>query len=111
MQLITIDFLGPIEQNVQQSSGIRGTYELTFFEQMTRSIDRFKQDANKYAQIVENKNHQEIEKQVSQISLFKQSIFSFGNLCKTVPLSMELMFLVAFLIKAFLGTWLRFKLC
>jgi len=33
---------------------------------MTRSMERFKQDATKYAQIVENKCYQEVEKQVSQ---------------------------------------------
>jgi hypothetical protein len=29
-------------------------------------MERFKQDATKYAQIVENKNAQEVEKQVSK---------------------------------------------
>ena len=49
-----------------QSVGVKGIYELTMIEQPSRSMDRFMHDAKKYAQIVEGKSWQEVEKLVSK---------------------------------------------
>ena len=48
-----------------QSTARKGAFELTFIEQMSRSLERFRQDAEKYAKIVKGKSPQEVEKLVS----------------------------------------------
>ena len=88
MSLIYFD-LEPIEQNVQ-SIGVKGMYELTLIEQMSRSLERFKHDAEKYAQIIKDKPAPDVERLVSYTHIFTCS-GSSGNLYKTVHPSMEAM--------------------
>ena len=58
--------IGPIEQNVQATEN-KGVYELTFIEQMTRTLERFKADAEKYGAITDGKDAEAVEARVSRM--------------------------------------------
>ncbi len=45
-----------------QQTGNKGVYELTFIEQITRSLERFQHDAEKYGAITSEKSAEEIER-------------------------------------------------
>ena len=62
-------YKGPIEQNVY-ATGSKGVYELTLIEKVSRSMERFMQDAYKFDKITKGKNVNEIEK------LFWKSLFN-----------------------------------
>ena len=70
---------------------------------MTRSMERFKSDANKFAQIVAKKNAKDVEKQVSCSKYTYIVFFSFGNPCRTAPPCTEQMSLAVFLTRVSLG--------
>jgi len=60
-----IHFIEPIEQNVQKT-GHHGVYELTLIEQMSRSLERFKQEAERFSRVIDGKTANEVERLVSQ---------------------------------------------
>ena len=55
----------PIEQNVQKT-GTHGVYELTLIEQMSRSMERFRQEAERFSRVIDGKTANEVERLVSR---------------------------------------------
>lgn len=88
--------LEPIEQNVH---GNKGVYELVYFMKESKSLERFRKQAQEFDKLIEGKSDDEIERLVSgclqillQVSLFISvySSFSSGRLSNTVPQFMGL---------------------
>ena len=51
-----------------QKTGTNGVYELTLIEQMSRSLERFRSEADKFSKVIDGKNSNEVERLVSQIT-------------------------------------------